>query len=380
MYVSELELIDFRNLESLKIGLSPGFNFFYGDNGSGKTSLLESMNVYWNGKSFRSNSLSEVCNRNGNQFLVAGKVKEGDSKIQFGVNYVSDSKKRTVKFNGDKVLKSSSLATILPTLYFSPSNNYYHSASPKERRETIYWFMFHVEHEFKLLYGNLRQALDSRNAILREIKTSHNYKGLLYAIEKNELDPYYDNQLSYWEIQLADLNAKLLALLKDSVDSINNELTCVQKLIQGEISPKKISLRCNILNHDYGVNVFKEKRNSDVRLGYTNYGFHKLDISFYSEGKKLVGLSRGEEKTLSVMFLLAIIKLVKVKTNNVLFLLDDIGAELDQNNISTILRVLEELSIQSIITCVEKKTIESLFKIIDNYKLFHVKQGSITEE
>ena len=75
------------------------------------------------------------------------------------------------------------------------------------------------------------------------------------------------------------------------------------------------------------IGLFKERRQRDIKLGYTGFGFHRVDISFVKNNKKVIGLSRGEEKTLTIIFLLSLLSVVKVHHKGILLLLDDLGAE-----------------------------------------------------
>ena len=374
MLLKEIEISNFRNLDNLKINLSSNFNLFYGANGAGKTSLLESMSLFWNGKSFRTNLLKELVGDNQEQFVLAGKAEVEDIVVPFGMQFTITDKKRLVKYNGENVKKSSELACRLPTLYFSPSSEYLQSGNPQNRRECLFWFLFHVEHEFKFQYETYRKALSSRNALLRKLKGHY--------IDSNSfvINPEIEVQLDYWESVLVESNIVLGKILYNGLLSVSEKMSLYIKEVGEEKVLSGIGIRSSFLDSEITMEMFKERRQTDIKLGYTGFGFHRVDISFIKNNKKVVGLSRGEEKTLSIIFLLSLLSVVKVHHKGILLLLDDLGAELDKVNIKNLFVILNQLSIQSFITFIDKYTIETFIDLTENYKLFHVKHGSITEE
>lgn len=377
MFVGEVALHNFRNFKELNISLSSGINLFYGNNGSGKTSFLEALQLYWNGKSFRTKSLNELICRGEESFVISGKVYQDSEHTQFGMDYDRRLKQRRVRYEGNQVKRSSLLAAMLPTLYFSPTTSYYSTSSPSERRDVLNWLLFHVEHEFASVYANYRKALSQRNALIRSAKS---FQQSTTDRSKVIISEQLNSQFDYWDEKLFEANSELDSQFTRSVKIVNDELHKLNDRYNGDFRTPHFEVKKLNGSSIESTSCLKEKRQSDIVLGYTSSGFHRADISFINDGKKLTGLSRGEEKTVSLIFLIAILTLVKENKANILFLLDDIGSELDVSNTKILFNTLNSLSIQCFISAIDKNSITQHLDLLENYKLFHVKQGWITED
>lgn len=287
MVIKELSTKNFRNLEEFKILLSPKLNVIYGDNGSGKTSLLESLHLYWNGKSFRSSSLNDLVASGENDLTLYGKAVLDEVEVPFGVTFDKSTRKRTVKLDGTTIKKSSQLAQLLPTYYFSPSSSYYGSASPGTRRELLFWFMFHVEQQFRSLYGEYKKALSSRNSLLREIKKSGH---LTFSNSNLVLSKDFDLQLDFWEQKLAQFNFELYENTKFHLEKFN---VLIGSLLPDEtpsfLKFDEIKLTKQGLDKITFAEQLKNLRANDIRQGYTSIGFQKIDLFFYKNKKKITG-------------------------------------------------------------------------------------------
>lgn len=377
MLLDNLTLSNFRNIESVDISFSPGINFLVGENGAGKTSVLEALNLYWNGKSFRSNTLNKLIKEDTNEAVLSGHISQlqGERSVKkvFGLSVGSSAKGKVVKFDGERVFKSSFLARLLPVFYYSPANVSLVSGSPSERRKLLNWFMFHVEPAFNDHFQKLKTAVNNRNKLL---KISHGV-----SLENNPEFDFWEKRLSYYSEELIKLvNAHIEGLSKHFRDFLqSNEFDhryktrCFKSLdiaINKGWNDEQNSLQSQLL----------ERRTSDAKSGVSKIGFHRSDICLINDGSsKVNNLSRGEEKSLGLLLILSMLALMKSYNKPVLLLLDDLRSELDFNNAKFIISTIAGLGFQTIVTSIDKSFIVSSNEKY-NYKLFHVKQGNICED
>jgi len=350
MSLRQIRLKQFRNIQSTTLDFHPRYNFIYGSNASGKTSLLEAINFLCEGRSFKTRS-SQICiNNNSNDFLLFGRFdgyKIGISKS------LSDFK---VRLDNENVARLSSFAHKAPLRLLDSSCFDLLTGSPKFRRKFIDWYLFHVEHDYFSLWSLHQHALKQRNALLK------------LHCDTNQLD-HWDNLIARYCQQISLLREKHCLSISNV---LNNDLTTILGELEISIAFKR--------GWDDSKNLLtqlKEKREKDLKYGFTSIGSHRDDLIIQSKGSPLsYNLSRGQLKKLSIGLYLAQIKLFTEPTlGNLLILMDDISSEIDQNNLIKIFKLLTNTSAQFFVTNID--TPQFLLDVIQDYRLFHVEHGMI---
>ncbi|MFM2322536.1 MAG: replication and repair protein RecF [Pseudomonadota bacterium] len=357
MQLVRLKASCFRNLAELDLEFSPGFNFIFGANGSGKSSLLEAVYFLSLGRSFRSSLASRAIQYDATGFnlfsVILGqfstsvgleKTRQGKTKIKIGNN--SDS--------------ISELAKILPLQLINPNSYQLLNGGPRARRQFIDWGVFHVEPKFFPIWQRFQQVLKQRNAALQQQVPMNqmkiwNLELIEVAHEITELRERYLQQLTPLVIELM---AKLLSLAGLSID-----------FYQGWDHRLNLDL---ILNNSFA---------RDSKLAYTQYGPQRADLLIRLNGNPVHEvLSRGEQKLLACALQLAQGLLLKKLINkSCVYLFDDLFAELDPVRQSCLMQLLHHLDAQVFITAIE----ESLIKGLDNSalgKIFQIEQGKLIEK
>ena len=138
MYLKKLDLRGIRNLQSTQLCFHPQINFIYGDNGSGKTSLLEAIYLLGRGRSFRTTNPTTVLNRQADDLLIAGAVQPPTSAsvIPLGMHR-RRSGEVILKVRGERIYASSGLAETLPLLLFNSDSFLLLEGGPKGRRSYL---------------------------------------------------------------------------------------------------------------------------------------------------------------------------------------------------------------------------------------------------
>jgi DNA replication and repair protein RecF len=352
MDIARLEITQFRNLSTARVEPEPGFNIFYGLNGSGKTSLLEAIYFLGLGRSFRSHLLSRIIQHNTQSFsLFSSLIAANGQSIAIGIEK-QQSNKTKIKIGGAVVDSSAELARLLPIQLINIDTFQLINAGPKYRRQFIDWGVFHVEHNFFSSWKKMQRALKQRNAALRsqqpvEQVVAWNEEFVIASLEVEQLRQTYFEQLT----------PVFLELLAQLIDMPNLSITYSQGW-DGERHLREIL--AGGIHRDY-------------QLGYTQYGPQRSDVVIKIDNVLAEEvLSRGEQKLVVCALRLAQgILLRKLTEKRCVYLVDDLPSELDKRRCSSVLAALEKLQAQVFLTCVGVDNIEA------EGKRFHVEQGEI---
>lgn len=362
MALTRLSVSNLRNLTHVDIQPSPAVNLIYGENGSGKTSLLESINVLALGRSFRSHKIKPLINESAPALTVFGKVMYTGSEIPVGVHRprIGDSQ---FKAQGAPVESLAELASYLPLQVINADAFGLLVGSPKLRRQYLDWLVFHVEHEFYTVWRAAQRCLKHRNTILR--------RGRIDAAE-----------LSPWSLELASCTEKIQSLRKGCFDRL---VTVLEPLLQEFMGIEGLKLTLYQgweKGRDY-KDVLQESLERDLKQGFTGAGFHRADIKIRIGGQSAADiLSRGQQKLLVCALKLAQGQLFEqITTRRCVYLVDDLPAELDEKHRHLLVKWLNLLSTQVFITGVEAEPLINPWVDYDQkVKVFHVEHGEITSE
>lgn len=368
MSVVKLTAHNFRNLKSISLDFHPDLNFVIGDNGSGKSSLLEAVFYLGHGKSYRTSNLVNLVNFQESQFTVS--IRDGNDR-QLGVTRNINNNETQIKIDGKIFSRLSDLVKNVAVQIVTPESFKLFIGGARERRRFVDLGLFHVKHQFSLQWREFSKVLKQRNACLKS-NDSH-------------------SMLSYWTDIFCQHSLQVAQSRQGYVSELVEELKIWTLLLLPKID-KDITVQ-----YSQGWSQKKDlrellKANKDRELsyGYSLFGAHKFDIKFLINKRAIdVKLSRGEQKLFLLALTFAQANLIK-KVNRVkpILLIDDIGAELDINSRSLLSDAISELDCQVIITAIEKNVLEpflcqSKVPVNDiskheNFKMFHVEHGQIS--
>ena len=175
MWIKSIYLNNFRNIKSLEIELNKGFNLIYGENGSGKSSFLESIYILGRGRSFRTSKSSQTIMHNHNDNIVRCITTDGNNEDIIACQRSNDGK-TTIKCNGESA-KYADCALKLPMLMIDTDTHRRFAQHSKERRRLIDWGAFHTEPNLAPWSITYNKALANRNKLL---KTNHTHDEMCY--------------------------------------------------------------------------------------------------------------------------------------------------------------------------------------------------------
>ena len=360
MEITSLKLINFRNFSNLELKFSNNRNIIIGNNGSGKTNIVEGIFVLGLTKSFRTNDDSVLIKENNNLFKIEGNVKN-----TFINNYkiVYQNPDKIVKINNNKISRLSEYISNINIVLFSLNDLKLIKDTPNTRRKLI-------NLEISQLNNNYIKYLNIYNKI---IKQRNNY---LKKININNVNYDYLNIINN---QLVDYGIKIMSIREKYIDDINVKLKEMYKKIGGNIDIK-INYYSDYLNKNMNeiLEYYKSNLNRDIVLGSTQFGVHKDDFIFITNDIEFKNFaSEGQQKSAVIAYKLAELEVFKEKNDSYpILILDDLFSELDINRIEKILNYIN-FDIQTFITTTDLKKIRK--KYLKNTKVFSINNGEVEE-
>lgn len=360
MYLKNIEIINFRNIERMNIDFNKNVNIFIGRNAQGKTSILESIYSLAFTKSSKNFSDDELIRRESLFFKIKGSLKIGNSIKKLEVLYGNNEK--SVKINNVLIRRISDYVSNMNVIMFTPDDLDIVKKSPLVRRSFINIELCQLYNKYLVVLNEYNKILKMRNEYMRKhyLKIDYNYLDVLTSNLIDRAMTIYEYRDKYF----ADINKYL-----------GDTFYKIMKIKGLEIIYKK-SIDFN--TREEFISFYRDNYYSDIEKGATNFGPHKDDFTFYLNGDDLkVYGSQGMQRIAILSFKLAEINLFKEVNNNYpVVLLDDIFSEIDLERRKNLLRFIKS-NIQFIITTTDINNISD--RIIERASVFTVKEGQIVK-
>ena len=355
MKITNLKLVNYRNYDQININFSNNINIIYGNNGTGKSNLIEAIYLLSLTKSFRTLDDKNLIKSNSNTALVKGII---DNKVYF--IELSNSLKK-VFIDNKKINKISDYISKVNIILFNPLDTKVLTDSPNARRKMLNIEISQINKEYVNLLSTYNRILKHRNAYLKQ----------LYLNGNASID--YLNILT---TKLIDLGINIYNIRKDYIEQINNNLTNIYKEIfdYGELKIKYIST----FNKDKEelLQIFQKNYKKEITYGKTIFGIHHDDIHFILDGYNIKEYgSIGQQKNSIISFKLAELPLIKEKNGAYpILILDDLFSELDNKKINNIIKMLNK-EVQTFITSTDIDRVNK--DLLNDSYIFYINNGKI---
>src|SRR5262245_38233811 len=165
MSLAELRIENLRCIESAALEFSSELNLIAGENGAGKTSILEAIFLLGRGRSFRTRSSERLIRYQQPKLTVFGRTDDSPAK-QAGIEIAADGGTRA-RINGEAAASLLELSGVLPVQAIDPEIHKLVDQGPERRRRWLDWLVFHVEPNFAAQWAKYQRALKQRNAALK---------------------------------------------------------------------------------------------------------------------------------------------------------------------------------------------------------------------
>jgi DNA replication and repair protein RecF len=361
VWFQRLDIQDLRNLESVRLDLEPGVNYFHGDNGAGKTAVLEAVHLLARGRSFRTHQTADLIRHGADEVRVSAVVDDEHRGRQTLGIAKSRRDKTELRVNGKPGRRLSDAALLLPIQVMVPSLSDLVFGAPAARRQWLDWGTFHVKHDYLRVHRAYLHALRQRNAALKAIAAGKLQPQAL-DVWTEELLKFAEQVTAEREAYLAELNPILLAAVDSLVPGLELEVAYRKGW------PQEQALR----------KVLSDSLAKEVKFGTTQHGPHRADVELrVSSMPAGATLSRGQGKSLaSAMMLSQARLLMRTARRASVFLIDDVGAELDLQHTQLFFRMLTELGVQVLATSSHAPA-EITGLMTGRVTMFHVEHGRV---
>ena len=362
MRIHQLKLLNFRNYEKIELAFSPNYNIIYGNNGGGKTNLIESIYVLALTKSFRGSVDNVLIMNNKDVCRVEGIVCDKYENIYKMV--IKNSGKK-VKINNTKIDKLSDYISKISIVLFNPDDLRFIKDSPSVRRKAINLEISQINNSYLKNLNIYNKILKQRNMYL---KTTN--------INANSSQEYLDILTS----KLIDCGEKIYLSRRKYIDFLNERIGNIYNSICG-ISDLNLEYVSDFKDFDKEIILkkYRDSLNKDIILGKTSVGVHHDDIKFKFNGWNIRDYgSEGQQKNAVIAYKIAELEIFnQVRGNYPILILDDLFSELDRFKINNILNLINK-DIQTFITTTDIDKISN--EILSKSKLFEVIDGKVREE
>jgi len=360
LHINQLRIENFRNLELVELQPAQGLNYFFGENGAGKTSILEALYLISRGKSFRSVASEELIREGSDRFQVFLQSREGSEIHRLGLE--RSRKHWRARRDGQEVALLSEISRTLPIALMEPNSHALVSGSPEVRRRFLDWGVFHVEPLFLETWRQYARGLKQRNAALRggQVSTVDSLDEVLAPLGER-LTGY---RRSYFE--------KLAGELLRQLDTHHDPGPGSGRQPAGM---RGISMRFYPgWKEPTLAECLSVGKSRDMEQGLSRHGPHRADLLLERDGRALKSLlSRGEQKNLAASLLLSQAELLRAGGVHPVILLDDLASEFDEHHFNDVLRKALACADQVWVTGVQPSPPESAAGV------FHVERGRVSK-
>ena len=376
MKITKLQLVNFRNYDRCTVNFDKMVTVFYGNNGQGKTNILESIFYSAFGFSHRTNKEDEMVkfSSEGMAVLLDFEKEDGPHSIRMK-RYLEQGKyHKEIKIDGNKTTAKNHYS-FLNAVIFSPEDLNIIKGDPGLRRRFMDMEISQTDSVYYELLIRYRRLLKQRNSLLKVIR------------EDNQPQA----QLATWDEEIADTGAQILIKRLSNIKKLKEICIPVFHILSNKADCLEIKYEMKGNNgqlfypeednvkdiKEFYLKSLNERRFKDLMQGNTGIGIHRDDFRTYINGLDSKAFaSQGQQRCCALALKLSQIEYVKqVSGGYPVLLLDDVMSELDQQRRKQLIHFIND-KVQTIITVNDK----TLIPDFGSNRYFNVEQGNIKED
>ena len=356
MRFTRLDLQDIRSIHEARVTPGPGLNLLLGENGAGKTSVLEALHLLGYGRSFRGRVRDGLIRTGADALQVYAEWQDGaGSPRRVGLRHSGGD--WTGRLDGEDVAQLGDLCAAVAVITFEPTSHALVSGGGEPRRRYLDWGLFHVEHGYLNRWRRYMRALKQRNALLKARNAG--------------------SQLDAWDHEFAEAGEPLQRHREAYMAALLPHLQAVTEQLLPSFGIAAFDLQAGWKQAQMSLaDALLLNRERDLALGHTGVGPHRADwrVDFVARPER-EPYSRGQAKLVALACLLAQARhLHEARGEWPVILLDDFASELDARHRQRVLDQLEAVGAQVFLTGVD-----ALPEVANkNVVMFHVEHGQIS--
>ncbi|MET3537450.1 DNA replication/repair protein RecF [Chryseobacterium limigenitum] len=359
MIINKLSLYNFKNHSEKKFEFSPQINCFVGNNGVGKTNILDALHYLSVGKSFLGNTDINNIKKDEDFFTIDAEIQNDNSEDIIKISQPKESKK-IIKKNDKSYDRMADHIGYLPSVMISPYDSNLISDSGESRRKFLDSMISQTNSEYLFELIQYQKTIQQRNALLKYFAKNR-------VFDKDSLE-IYDDPISRSGTKIFEKRREFVSQLNPIVQNFYNIISggkeTVSVIYESHLFDGFDSAQPDKVFRD----LLKDNIERDRMLTYTSKGIHKDDLLFDMDTVliKKIG-SQGQQKSFLIALKLAQMSLVKELTGKTpILLLDDIFDKLDDHRVSQLIELVNQENFgQIFITDTHRERTESVVKNIN---------------
>ncbi|AWX43325.1 DNA replication and repair protein RecF [Flagellimonas maritima] len=357
MFLKHLSLVNYKNFSSKNLEFDPIINCLVGDNGVGKTNILDAIYHLSFGKSYFNPVATQNIKHETDFFVIEGEF-EKNGRAEKIICSFKKGLKKIIKRNDKAYEKFSEHIGFLPLVIISPSDRNLIIEGSDTRRKFMDGVISQSDKAYLQTLIKYNKVLMQRNSLLKYFAVNHTFD--------NDTLTIYNEQLQGFGTEIHQKRMEFISafvpIFKEQYAHISEKEEQIMLSYESQLSEKKLS------------ELLESSITKDRALQYTSMGIHKDDLNFTIDGHPIKKFgSQGQQKTFLIALKLAQFHFIKeqAKTTPIL-LLDDIFDKLDENRVSQIVALVNNDNFgQIFISDTHAERTENVVKNIrQTYKIF----------
>lgn len=363
MYLKKISLLNFKNIEQEELSFCPGINCLVGDNGAGKTNVVDAVYYLSMCKSSLGMTDTQSIRHGADFFLAEGIYATDDGKSETVACTFSRKGGKVLKRNAKEYDRLSDHVGLIPAVIVSPADSALISDAADERRRYLNAFISQLDRSYLAAVMRYNTVLAERNRLL-----------------KTHPD---ETMLSIYDLQLIEHGKKIHARRKEFAERLQPIVAEYYRMLSGDREQVELHYKSELNDREF-EEVLRAARQKDLVNEFTTSGIHRDDLTLRIGGYALRKYgSQGQQKSFLIALKLAQFAIVaSEKGEKPILLLDDLFDKLDAGRVEQLIRLVSDEGFgQIFITdCNPLRLRTILDKAGGEYALFTVADGKIRSE
>lgn len=359
MHLQKITVVNFKNFESQTFDFEGKINCFVGDNGVGKTNVLDAIYYLSFGKSYFNPVATQNIRHTEDFFMIEGEYQMND-RVDTVVCSLKRGHKKVIKRNGKAYEKFSDHIGYLPLVIISPADRDLIIEGSDTRRKFVDSVISQSDKSYLQNVIKYNKVLAQRNSLLKYFAANRTFDAINLKVYNEQLSTYGD---LIYKKRKAFLEA-FIPIFKSRYEAISNSKEVVNLVYKSQLNDRSFT------------DLFEQSLERDRVLQYTSSGIHKDDLSFEIDGYPVKKFgSQGQQKSYLVALKLAQFDFIKAQSKvKPILLLDDIFDKLDDSRVSQIISLVnnEEFGQLFISDTHKERTEEVVKKTEQSFKIFEL--------
>lgn len=348
IFLQKLNLENYRNFKDLEINTGNEPVILIGENGSGKTNILEAISLFFPGKGIRGAKLDNLCKRDADSCAIQILLHSKFGAAELSTYFTRQANKRSTLFNGIKI-PNNELSKFSSMIWLTPQMEGIFTAGLSDRRKFFDRIVYNASPSHAAAISKYEYYMYERNIILAQNMIETNWLTIV------------EEKMAELSVEIANSRLKSLNYIQKAINELDNEFPKAILEIDGIV--EKNVLQGQRDTQEFIKTELFNMRSRDKISGRTNFGVHKSDFVVTHQGKNALAklCSTGEQKAMLIAILLAQVNYaIKENITKPIMLLDEVFVHLDNRRKLYLIDFLIQSNLQLWVTATDISGIESL--------------------